>query len=288
VAEFEFGYRGISGSYPAPSVGAYSVRQGDTLQSIAQGAYGDSRQWWRIAQANGLQGEQDLKVGQTLTLPSIAAGESNNASTFKPYNPSEVVGDLSPNLPQPKANDCGGMGMVIMIVVAVVVTIYTAGAAASLMSTVAANAAAAAGGGLAGAVAATGAVAGSAIGVAAGAVGAAVGSIASQLVGNAIGTVDDFSWEQVAQSAIAGGVGGVFQGATSLGGSGMQNTIVRAVVSNAMSQGIGIAVGLQDRFSWSSVAASTVGSAIGEVVSDGLLGAPTLNGARPMNTAFAK
>jgi nucleoid-associated protein YgaU len=52
--DFDFGYARISASYPTPSPGAYTVRTGDTLQSIAQGAYGDSALWYRIAEANGL------------------------------------------------------------------------------------------------------------------------------------------------------------------------------------------------------------------------------------------
>ena len=46
-------------------------------------------------------------------------------------DPAEVIGDTSPNLPQPSAQGggCGAMGMVIMIVVAVAATVVTAGAA---------------------------------------------------------------------------------------------------------------------------------------------------------------
>jgi YD repeat-containing protein len=123
VADFEFGYRSISGSYPAPGVGSYTVRQGDSLQSIAQAAYGDSSQWWRIAQTNGLQSDNDLRVGQTLTLPSAISGTSNNEWTFKPYNPSDVIGDTSPNLPIPiEKGHCATLSMVIGVIVAVVVT----------------------------------------------------------------------------------------------------------------------------------------------------------------------
>jgi nucleoid-associated protein YgaU len=45
VADFGFGYRSVTGSYPAASVGSYTVRQGDSLQGIAQAAYGDAGQW---------------------------------------------------------------------------------------------------------------------------------------------------------------------------------------------------------------------------------------------------
>jgi YD repeat-containing protein len=123
-ADFEFGYQSITGSYPSAGIGAYVVRSGDSLQSIARAAYGDSSQWWRIAQANGLQGDSGLRVGQSVTLPSLVAGGSNNAGTFNPYNQAEVVGDTSPNLPIPKFDGgrCAGLSMAIGVIVAVVVT----------------------------------------------------------------------------------------------------------------------------------------------------------------------
>lgn len=263
VAEFSFGYRSISGSYPAPSVGSYTVRQGDSLQGIAQLAFGDSTQWWRIAQANGLQGDRDLRVGQTLTLPSTVSGASNNESTFKPYNPSDVIGDTSPNLPQPKQDKgCGALGQIIMIVVAVAVTVFTAGVA-SMGVTAAMNA------GLTGVMTAGGAaLAGGSIGAAV--VGAAVGSIVSQGVGIAIGAQESFSWKGVALSAISAGVtagmGSVFGQATLANSTFTGNVITRAAMSNALTQGIGVATGLQDQFSWTGVAAAAVGAGVGAAV----------------------
>jgi nucleoid-associated protein YgaU len=50
-ADFNFGYQPINGNYPTASPGSYQVANGDTLQSIAQGAYGDSSLWYRIADA---------------------------------------------------------------------------------------------------------------------------------------------------------------------------------------------------------------------------------------------
>jgi len=123
-AEFEFGYRTITGTYPSAGVGAYVARQGDTLQTIARSAYGDSSQWWRIAQANGLSSQYDVRVGQTLSLPSVVAGSTNTADTFKPYDPTTVVGDTSPNLPIPHVKEhCAGLSMAIQIIVTAVVAI---------------------------------------------------------------------------------------------------------------------------------------------------------------------
>jgi len=278
VAKFEFGYQHITGSYPSAAIGQYTVRQGDTLQSIAQAAFGDSRQWWRIAEANGLASERDLRVGQTLTLPSHIAGESNTSSTFKPYNPSDVVGDTSPNLPVPGNDDgCGGIGMILVIIVAIVVTVLTAGAAAAAMGAVtttttagvAATAASSMTAWAAGTAALTGGF-GAGVGLAAGAIGAAVGSVVSQGVAIAAGLQEDFSWKQVGLAAIggaiSGGLAGYAAGAGGAVGTALRQVVVRAAISNAMTQGIAVAAGIQEKFDWRGVAASAVGAGVGQAV----------------------
>jgi 5'-nucleotidase len=49
--------------------GAYTVKKGDTLYSIARSRYGDGKQWQKIASANPGVRPETLKVGQTITLP---------------------------------------------------------------------------------------------------------------------------------------------------------------------------------------------------------------------------
>jgi YD repeat-containing protein len=90
--DFEFGYQGISDSSTAAAVGTYKVQQGDTLQSIAFRVYGDAALWRKIALANGLQDDNGLKVGQTITIPSASGSEShNNLHTFTPYQPWKII-----------------------------------------------------------------------------------------------------------------------------------------------------------------------------------------------------
>ena len=90
------------------------VGAGDTLESIARSAYGDSALWYRLAEANGLGSNNDLKVGQSLTIPNRVDSQRNSASTFKPYDPSSITGSTTPDVevPQPKGqdDDCGGVG----------------------------------------------------------------------------------------------------------------------------------------------------------------------------------
>ncbi|MDD5336390.1 MAG: LysM domain-containing protein, partial [Rhodoferax sp.] len=278
-ADFNFSYQPISGNYPSASAGVYAVGAGDTLSSIAKGAYGDSSLWYLIADANGLNGDAGLKVGQTLTIPA-RVNTANNAGTFAPYDPSKVVGDTTPNLPSPpgSSNGCGALGKIIMAVVAVVATIYTAGALSGVtggfLETMSAGMGVMTGGAAGGALGAAGSfgAAGSALGVAGTmAVASAAGSIASQLVGNALGTQQGFSWRSVALSAIGGGVSaglaGNFMGTTA---GSLSNVVARAAVGNALSQGIGVVTGLQPSFDWTSVAASAVGAGVGYGMSEGL------------------
>lgn len=263
---FNPNYQPITNGYPSAATGTYTVRAGDSLETIAQAAYGDSQLWYLIADANGLSGNADLRVGQTLNLPLRVGSVHNNSETFKPYDPSEIIGETTPALPAPpkKKGGCGGLGMIIMVIVAVVATIVTAGAAAVALG--------AAQGGIW--AAGTAALSGSlgAAGLAAAAIGGAVGSIASQAVGIAMGVQDEFSWKAVALGALSAGVtagiGSVATGA--LAGSGFGATVARAAIGNAVTQGIAVATGLQDKFSWKGVAASAVGSAAGYGMSEAL------------------
>ncbi|MCP5005958.1 MAG: LysM peptidoglycan-binding domain-containing protein, partial [Planctomycetes bacterium] len=45
------------------------VGGGDTLQSIASTVWGDASLWYLIADANGLNGNEDLTAGLRLSIP---------------------------------------------------------------------------------------------------------------------------------------------------------------------------------------------------------------------------
>ncbi|MFN7640853.1 MAG: hypothetical protein ACK5PE_00050, partial [bacterium] len=202
-----------------------------------------------MADANGLSSDRELRVGQTLNVPSRVTGGANNSNTFKPYNPGEVVGDTTPNLPSPPVGGggggggCGGLGTILVIVVTVAVAIYAPQLLPNLGNAFL-NAAAA----------------------------AAVGNVAGQVVGNALGAQEGFSWKAVAMAAISGGVTQGMGGTNFTGGAdaSLGNTIARAAVSNAMTQGIAVVTGLQEKFSWTSVAASAVGAGVGHGMNQAL------------------
>ena len=70
AADFDYNYTPVSAQYPGATPGSYVVSQGDTLTSISHAVFGDPQLWYIIADANGLNGNGDLKVGQQLTIPN--------------------------------------------------------------------------------------------------------------------------------------------------------------------------------------------------------------------------
>ncbi|MBM7127745.1 LysM peptidoglycan-binding domain-containing protein [Dyella flava] len=68
----------------------YTVKSGDTLQSLAQEIYGDSNYGYIIAEANGLEPGSSLTVGMTLQIPQVTT-TANNANTFQPSTQSAVA-----------------------------------------------------------------------------------------------------------------------------------------------------------------------------------------------------
>ena len=238
-ADFSFGFQPINGKYPTGAPGAIAVQAGDTLESIAHSAYGDSKLWYLIAEANGLSGNSDLRVGQSLTIPNRVSTIHNDSKTFKPYDPSQVIGDTTPNLPMPQADDggCGGFGQILMVAIAVV------GAALGQFYI----------GGIVGA-----------------ALGAAGANLVGQAAGNALGMQKGIDWGDVAMTGIAAGVtAGFAEFFPAIDGLGkIGTTMARVAAANVVTQGIGVVTGLQKQFNWTSVAASAIGAGVSASISD--------------------
>jgi LysM repeat protein len=289
LTNFDPTYKPINSNYPAPTPGAYTVNAGDSLESIAQGAYGDSKLWYLIADANGLSGDKDLRVGQTLNIPNQVGDVHNSAGDFRPYDASTVVGGTQPNLPQPPA-DSGGCGGILGIIVLVIVVVITA--IAQQYYAVPEEAAAETGAGAAEASAATADAAGAGASAAgAGAAGAGSASLgasiataavtgaaldaATQLVGDVLGTHQGFDLLETVEagsiSALTAGMGGDF-------GSSYGGMALRGALQNAATQGVRLALHQQNSFNWMQVAlsaaaapaAQAVGNAAGNAVGGAL------------------
>jgi hypothetical protein len=208
-----------------------------------------------------------------LKVPNNVVSLHNNASTYKPFDPSGTLGDTTPTQPYPpppsqSGGGCGVFGEILVVVVAIVVTYFTAGAAseasASLVTSVfGASAAASAAG-----TAATVAIAAAAT--------AAASSIASQAVGIAIGQQSGFSWQEVGVAALAAGLTAGLTEGTPLGSIGTEagdysGMALRGVVNSVVDQGSEIALGEQHGFNWSQVALAAV-SAPADAVAGNIVG----------------
>ncbi|WP_158266337.1 HNH endonuclease [Allosphingosinicella deserti] len=252
-ADFDLSTSALTSYSQGGSGGSYTVQGGETLTSIAAQLWGDASLWYKLAEANGLSASNALMEGQRLTIPAGVMKNTHNASTFKPYDPAEAMGETSPTTPKPqtqKSNKCGVFGQLVLAVVAVAVTFATAGTFAAAMGPVL--------GGIA-----TGATA----------------SIVSQAVGVATGIQDGFNWKGVAMSAIAGGVSAgldKLSGVKGLGfldGGSIGADVARGAIANGVGQGLGVALQLQSKFSWAGVAAAGISAGVSGAAGRSLPGA---------------
>jgi hypothetical protein len=287
-ANFDVNYTPVSSNYPASAPSQVIAQTGDTLRTIAARIFGDGSLWYVLAQENGLSDPTaPIKEGTVIKVPNEVVSLSNTSGSFKPFDAGDALGDTSPTqpappAPKPKKGGCGVIGMIIVAIVAIVVTVFTAGAAAAAL------------------LPALGSFGSAVVG---GAIGAAVGSIASQGVGIAIGVQDKFSWGAVAKAAIGGAIGGALFGVSGFDGStveGVSSGILKggqwmgsafgkatgfvqgafnSAASSVLTQGVSMAFGLQEKFSWREVAASAAGGGVGAVVGDaagGVFGKSTI------------
>ncbi len=257
--EADFGSRleGISSYNQGSAAGTITARGGETLQAVAASLWGDSGLWYKLAQANGLSGDAALSAGQTLRIPAGVIRNTYNAATITPTDPADTLGDVNPTSPQaapPKKQKCGMIGTILLVVIAIAVTVITKGAAAKFATALVKAAT--------GAATLSGAAAVAATGIGYG-LAAAAGSVVSQAVGVATGIQDKFNWKSVGMAFISGAVGG---GMGDIGGKSIGAAMIRGAASSAISQGIGVALGLQDKFSWAAVAAAGVGAGAAQAV----------------------
>ena len=268
-ADFDLSVDPLNSYNQGSTSGSYTVRTGDTLQSIAASLWGDASLWYKLAEANGMSAANALSDGQRLTIPAGVMKSQHNASTFKPYDPSEIIGDTTPSTPKPaKKNRCATFGRILLTVIAIAVTAIVAPYAAALV-----------GAGL-GALGVGGAAAAITTGVVGGAISGAAGSIVSQSIGVRTGILEEFSWKDVAIAGISGAVsGGLGGGLAELGkaggaigkagrflsGGGILASAARGAVGAALTQGIAMATTLQKKFDWAGVAGAAVGAGIGSM-----------------------
>ncbi|MDH5803120.1 MAG: YwqJ-related putative deaminase [Gammaproteobacteria bacterium] len=246
--DFDYNYTPVSETYPRSTPGQYVVNAGDSLQSIALAVYGDSRLWYLIADANGIQSNANLVVGQTLKIPNNISNLHNTADTYRPFNFGEVIGDTSPTLPepvQPGIDKCKRNAIIIIvIIITIVVSIYATPAVGSK--------------------------------VGAAMLGAFVGGLVGQMLYVRYGFQDKIDWKSLAVSTIAAGItAGMASGAE----SSLSSTMAQAALSSVVTQGLRVAMGLQEKFDWKGVAISVVMAGISYGMDGGATNAGSVNGA---------
>jgi YD repeat-containing protein len=277
-ADFDQNYEPISPTNPGPVSSSYTVRNGDTLQSIAATVWGDSAMWYLIADANGLISGSTLNANQVLVIPNKVTNIHNNAGTFRPYNPGEAIGDLNPTIPAmpkpPKKKKCGGLGAIIAAVVSVVATYVLGPIGGNLVSQVFNNVIGIQKGFSFSSFATSvisfygGISPFSGGGPLAAAGNAVVNNVVSQGLGIITGEQKGFSWSSVAASAVGGAVGNYVGGKldakfpSTVANPNLTNNIIKGVASgiagNVASQLTQIAIDGRGRLNWTSVAVSGI------------------------------
>jgi LysM repeat protein len=254
-ADFDQAYEAVTTSSLGAGPGSYTVRAGETLSTIAATLWGDASLWYKLAEANGLSGGGSaISAGQTLTIPNTLSNMHNTADTFRPYDANSALGDVQPGTPKPRKDsnkNCGVIGVILRFVVAAAVRFILLPVTTAL----------------------------SVIPIIGPALSEALVNVVKQGVNTLVGLQDRIEWKKVGIAAVSAGVS---DGLTRIGGPFASNTlggrVLRAAVQNAATQGISTAVGLQDRFSWGSVAASAAAIVASDLVG-GALGTPKSDGA---------
>ncbi len=240
--------------------------------------------WYLLAEANGIASSDAIAPGQLLTIPAKVTNFHNSASTFKPYDAGRAIGDVQPGAPVPPPAKSKGKGF-CAVLLTFIITMVVAAVLPGIGNVIGRAIGSAIGGSIGTTI---GAVLG--IGLQAGFV-----SAASQGINVGLGLQDKFSWKQVGIDAITSGVGagvGDWAPIKIKGPIGkVVNEIVRGATVNAISQGLSVATGLQDKFDWTAVAAEGIATAVAGIADRTIKGRkgevvkkPGPNGEPPVET----
>ncbi len=238
-SDFDQAYNSLSPGEGGGAGFAYTVRGGDTLEGIAQAIYGDSSLWYLIADANSLGASSQLVAGQVLRVPSNLANVHNTSSTFRTYDQGRGIGDVQPTTPQPPKNSsnkkCGVFGSIMRWIISTVVSTFFKVVLAPLYG----------------------------VPIIGKAIVNGISNVVSQGISTLVGLQDHIDWKEIGRSFVSDLVSGFFDYAK-LGGKTLVGRAISKATQSAVSQGINIATGLQDKMSWGAVASAGVTSIVGD------------------------
>ncbi|MEW8475175.1 MAG: LysM domain-containing protein, partial [Candidatus Thiodiazotropha endolucinida] len=228
---------------PGGVVSRHVVRAGESLQSIAAAYYGSPSYWYLIAEANGLDGTEELKAGTTLSIPNAVANSVNDKESYKVYSESEIIGSTSPEVrvKQKKKKWYQTLVQIIIAVIVVVAAYYVGTAARVLFAKL-------------GPV--FGALATAAVGKAAGVATSAV----SQGLAIAVGLQEEFDWEAARDMGDSFALTAVAGGLTGLAGAG--NTTAQVLSRGAVELGRQYIENDGKITNWSGVALKMIGTEV--------------------------
>jgi hypothetical protein len=254
---FHTGFERVDAAAYMTGTTAYTVQKNEDLRSIARAMWGDANLWYYIAEANGIE---KVEAGQVIMVPAKPNTIHNDRDTFRPYSVAQAVGDLTPNLPlpPPPKKRHSFFEKIFVAALAAIASYYTFGTASTFFAASLGELGA---------------------GIAAGAVAGAVSSAVGQVAGNLVGLQSGFSWSGVALGALSGAIGQA-AGLNAFTGKDLGTFAMKAATGNAMNQGLAIALGMQERFNWSAVAAAAVAAPIAALVGDAM-GGGSSNGKSP-------
>ncbi|MEW8229303.1 MAG: HNH endonuclease [Candidatus Thiodiazotropha endolucinida] len=241
----DYAYQAIGGDEGLPGgvVSRHVVRAGESLQSIAAAYYGSPSYWYLIAEANGLDGTEELKAGTTLSIPNAVANSVNDKESYKVYSESEIIGSTSPEVrvKQKKKKWYQTLVQIIIAVIVVVAAYYVGTAARVLFAKL-------------GPV--FGALATAAVGKAAGVATSAV----SQGLAIAVGLQEEFDWEAARDMGDSFALTAVAGGLTGLAGAG--NTTAQVLSRGAVELGRQYIENDGKITNWSGVALKMIGTEV--------------------------
>ncbi len=238
--DFDYNFVPLNDQVGLSSPRNYTVSSdSQSLGDVAVAIWGDASLWYLIADANGMSAGQSLSAGQVLIIPNQTVAAENTSEVFKPYNPSDIVGDISPTLGAPAAPlaQCsrGQMYVQILAIVIAIIIIYASGGTASDWAM---------------------------------ALIYAASNLVAQHIGKEVGWIEEIDYTAVAVAAISGYFAGGNAGAASTtttaeaASSSFLSYAAQGATQVVVDYGVRKALGEDVKFSWTKVITGAIVSGV--------------------------
>lgn len=106
---------------PGGVASTHTIAPGESLQSISSAYFGNPNYWFLIAEANGLNGTEELVAGTTLVIPNVVSGALNDKDGYKVYSESDIIGSTSPEVLVKKKKKSFFQKLVTIIIIVIII-----------------------------------------------------------------------------------------------------------------------------------------------------------------------